>query len=98
MFDSNTYSESTDQMLLANGELIAISELLQTPESQELHLSEPGRTGLARMLSRIATVFSEATCNLPTANELEREIDDAAMARAASIAVTRMANKGAEHE
>lgn len=94
----STIQESGNQLFDANNELFAIVELLQTEDHQELKMSEWGRIGLAQILNRICTAISEANVNLPVGQELNREIDELAMERAASIAVTRMGKACGEAE
>lgn len=87
---STTIHESGNTLSAANIELMAIAELIDAQDQAELKMSEWGRSGLAAMLHRISTKISEANCNLPSKEELEREIDQIAMKRAVEIAVSEM--------
>lgn len=85
------YNECDCTMDRVIDELAAIQELIDTPERQELHLSEGAREGLAHILARIVREMSTAQCDRPTAEELRGKVDELAAERTAINIVENMA-------
>ena len=55
---------------------IALHELLSSDETRDVHLSDPGREGLALILKLLGDEAIDAWSSLPTAQDMERLLQE----------------------
>lgn len=70
------YQRNMFRLCEASEGFIAIQELLSSDETRDVHLSDPGREGLALILKLLGDEAIDAWSSLPTAQDMERLLQE----------------------
>ena len=71
------YQRNMFRLCEASEGFIAIQELLSSSDvTQDIHLSDSGREGLALILKLLGNEALDAWCSLPTAQDIERLLQE----------------------
>ena len=70
------YQRNMFRLCEASEGFIALHELLSSDETRDVHLSDPGREGLALILKLLGDEAIDAWSSLPTAQDMERLLQE----------------------
>lgn len=70
------YQRNMFRLCEASEGFFAIQELLSSDETRDVHLSDPGREGLALILKLLGDEAIDAWSSLPTAQDMERLLQE----------------------
>lgn len=70
------YQRNMFRLCEASEGFIALHELLSSDETRDVHLSDPGREGLALILKLLGDEVIDAWSSLPTAQDMERLLQE----------------------
>lgn len=70
------YQRNMSRLCVASEGFIAIQELLSSDVTRDVHLSDPGREGLALILKLLGDEAIDAWSSLPTAQDMERLLQE----------------------
>ena len=70
------YQRNMFRLCEASEGFIALHELLSSDETRDVHLSDPGREGLALILKLLGDEAIDAWSSLPTAQDVERLLQE----------------------